>query len=437
MIIDGMKEMTLGKFAGKCKETLCHYTKPHSPRSNSTEREIRELEKGAVMKLTHSGLPRQLWCFALEYKFKTADISPFSECGFWDRVKFWDSGIAFPGDPLVIVNYLGPSIVVGPAMTQCMMKVKSEGEDCSTIQLLTPEECLSDGMHQKQEHFVIVPGGNSHKLAQVVHQKHDINGALIGTAHKQPALDTCVYELAVNVIAETLYAQCETDGNEYVLLDSAVNYQCNIDVAVPRHDQVKVMDDKQVVTHSTKVGSCAMHGRIAAPLGKSYLKKLHPLQVAKFAHSMGIADEPAFNWCVPWVLKKRDQIVSLVKHQSTWCQKQTHKFGIEIPKSVDEAYTINATTGALLWQAAIEKEIQYVCVANDILKDGTAMPPDHWFMCCHVIFDVKMEDFCRKAQLVTRGQMPQTAAMLTYASIVSRETIRIALLLAAQNDGDV
>ncbi|KAL7477739.1 hypothetical protein ACHAW6_003535, partial [Cyclotella cf. meneghiniana] len=155
---------------------------------------------------------------------------------------------------------------------------------------------------------------------------------------------------------------------------------------------------------------------------------------AEFALAAGIVDEPALNWWVSLVLKKRDRIVSLVKRRSSRYHKHNYKFGIELPKSVDEAYAINAVTGTSFWRDAIEKEINKVCVDFNVLKDGAAPPPDHQYMQCHMIFDVKMEDFRRKAQLVAGGHMTKTPATLTYASVMSHETIRIALLLAVLND---
>ena len=53
-----------------------------------------------------------------------------------------------------------------------------------------------------------------------------------------------------------------------------------------------------------------------------------------------------------------------------------------------------------------------------------------------MIFDIKM-DFTRKARLVAGGHMTDTPASLTYSSVVSRESVRIALLLAALNGLDV
>jgi hypothetical protein len=54
-----------------------------------------------------------------------------------------------------------------------------------------------------------------------------------------------------------------------------------------------------------------------------------------------------------------------------------------------------------------------------------------------MIFDIKMEDFCRKARFVVGGHTIDTRHAMTYASVVSRESVRIALNLAALNDLDV
>jgi hypothetical protein len=45
-----------------------------------------------------------------------------------------------------------------------------------------------------------------------------------------------------------------------------------------------------------------------------------------------------------------------------------------------------------------------------------------------------MEDFKRKAQLVAGGHKTKAPATITYASVISRKTVRIALMLAAFND---
>jgi hypothetical protein len=54
-----------------------------------------------------------------------------------------------------------------------------------------------------------------------------------------------------------------------------------------------------------------------------------------------------------------------------------------------------------------------------------------------MIFDVKMEDFRCKARFVAGGHTADAPHVMTYTSVVSRESVRIALTLAALNDLDV
>ncbi len=84
----------------------------------------------------------------------------------------------------------------------------------------------------------------------------------MGTVHHNPALDSCVYEvwfpdgrtkeLAANVIAEAVYAQCDAHGNQFVLLDAMVDYRKDPSMAVARDAQVMIVDGKKIVKHSTR-----------------------------------------------------------------------------------------------------------------------------------------------------------------------------------------
>jgi hypothetical protein len=54
------------------------------------------------------------------------------------------------------------------------------------------------------------------------------------------------------------------------------------------------------------------------------------------------------------------------------------------------------------------------------------------------VFDVKLgEGFRKKARLVALGNRTQTPATLTYSSVVSRDSVRIALTVAALNELDI
>jgi hypothetical protein len=155
-----------------------------------------------------------------------------------------------------------------------------------------------------------------------------------------------------------------------------------------------------------------------------------------------IASEPAFNWWVHDVLRKRNRIISKVKSKY-W--KTTHKFGVRVPRTVEEALAIDDETGTDLWKKALNKEMSKVKVAwksddrysPEQVRTGKA--PEligYQEIKCHVIFDVKM-DFTRKARFVAGGHMTETPESLTYSSVVSRDSIRIAFLIAGLNDLDV
>lgn len=79
-----------------------------------------------------------------------------------------------------------------------------------------------------------------------------------------------------------------------------------------------------------------------------------------------------------------------------------------------------------------------VGIAFQVLKDDESPPPTFQEMHCHLVYDVKMENFQRKARLVAGGHMTHiSSAAMTYASVVSRESVRIAVTLAALNDLEV
>ena len=74
-----------------------------------------------------------------------------------------------------------------------------------------------------------------------------------------------------------------------------------------------------------------------------------------------------------------------------------------------------------------------VRVAFQILDENEEVPIGYKFIRCHMIIYVKMEDFLRKSRLLAGGHMTDTPAAITYASVVSRESVRLALMLAALN----
>ena len=81
---------------------------------------------------------------------------------------------------------------------------------------------------------ILLPRVDKMAKSHVVTQSHEDRGNIMGRANTNPIMDTRLYqvefaegkvtELVANVIAESMYAQFNADGNEYLLLGVFVNY---------------------------------------------------------------------------------------------------------------------------------------------------------------------------------------------------------------------
>jgi hypothetical protein len=82
---------------------------------------------------------------------------------------------------------------------------------------------------------ISVPRGGNLVKGRITSRKRDKYGNPVGLANANPILDTCEYTftfdngdvtvLNANLIAEAMYAQCDPDGNQYVLLDSIIDHR--------------------------------------------------------------------------------------------------------------------------------------------------------------------------------------------------------------------
>ena len=96
------------------------------------------------------------------------------------------------------------------------------------------------------------------------------------------------------------------------------------------------------------------------------------------------------------------------------CKKRTHKYGIEIPKSVAHARELDKANGNAMWMDALKKEMYNVGIAFEILEDGESAPEGWTKVTGHLIWDVKM-DFTRKSRWVLDGHKQPDPEGSTYA----------------------
>ena len=158
----------------------------------------------------------------------------------------------------------------------------------------------------------------------------------------------------------------------------------------------------------------------------------YPVQLAEYAILKNLQHLPAFAWWVPTYIKKRNRIISKTKSKY-WTR--THKFGFRIPHSVEEALQIDKLNNNNLWWAAICKEMKNVRIAFEEYDGDVKDLIGYKELNYHLIFYIKIgENFRRKARLVADGHKTQTPSAITYSSVVSRDSVRIALTIAALND---
>ena len=110
---------------------------------------------------------------------------------------------------------------------------------------------------------ILLPRGGTMARGRMTNRKRDVDGNLKGIANANPILDTGEYvvtlddgdltELTANLIAESMYAQCDPDGNEYVLLDSIIDHR-RLDTATKLSDQTVVRNSGWTFKRRNTIG---------------------------------------------------------------------------------------------------------------------------------------------------------------------------------------
>ncbi len=112
---------------------------------------------------------------------------------------------------------------------------------------------------------------------------------------------------------------------------------------------------------------------------------------------------------------------------------------------MEEALRLDAANGIHFWEDAIKKEMSKACKAYipvegctpaEVRANEIDQLRGYQEIQCHIVFDVKI-DFSRKACFVAGGHMTVTLNTLTYSSVVSRDSVKIAFLITALNNIDI
>ena len=80
------------------------------------------------------------------------------------------------------------------------------------------------------------------------------------------------------------------------------------------------------------------------------MKESYPVQVYEYAVAKVIANEPDLSWWVPYTIKKRNIIIAAIKSR---LKVATHKYGVDIPSSVEHVISLDAINGNRILQEAL------------------------------------------------------------------------------------
>jgi hypothetical protein len=293
---------------------------------------------------------------------------------------------------------------------------------------------------------VQMQNGNELSTGKVVRRALGPDGKTTGSYADNPILNSIVYEVefpdgqtkeyAANTIAENMLSQIDDDGYSTALMQGIIDFKKDDATAVPKSDKwVVTARGQRRLRMSTAGWKLLVQWRDSSetwvPLKD--MKESHPVETAEFARARGIDDEVAFAYWVPYTLRKRDVIISAVKAR---LKKTSHKYGLEVPTGIQHSLKLDAANGDHRWRDALSKEMHNVGIAFQVQEEGKSAPVGWSKVTGHIIFDVKM-DFTRKARWVLDGHKTPNPIGSTYAGVVSRESVRIALTYAALNGLDV
>ena len=246
--------------------------------------------------------------------------------------------------------------------------VLEDDDDSVTTSLPESDDIDFDGFDKYLSAKVSLPKGEEFMSATVTKRLRGADGNYIGKSNSNPILDTALYEVqfadgsveayTANLIAENIYSQVDENGHEVLKLDQIVDHDTD-ESAVRKGDEWVITGGNKYRMKTTRGWKLQAQWKDGTTTWEKLkdLKQCFPVEVAEYALSADLLEEPAFAWWAPYTLKKRDRIV---KAQASRYARTTHKFGIELPKTVDHALELDKKNGNNLWAEAIKKEMATV-----------------------------------------------------------------------------
>jgi hypothetical protein len=206
-----------------------------------------------------------------------------------------------------IEHHLGPAALPQDFPSEDLTPDPAYFDDTSAMD---PEYGGAETMPEIGDNYLsaelMLPKGGVMVKDHMTAHKRDRDGNPVGRANDNPILDTRTYivgfddgnqtELTANMIAESLYLQCDPNSNQYVPLEKIVIHQRLSAAVMLSNQKIVHADGKTYLKHST-IGwqlFCQWKDGSTSWENLADLKESHPIETAKYAKILGIDHEPAF-----------------------------------------------------------------------------------------------------------------------------------------------
>ena len=216
---------------------------------------------------------------------------------------------------------------------------------------------VTDRYYLKAKLIFGVGTGSERKGRVVKRAKGRTSGEPIGRAHSNPLFDSREYVVeftdgstenyCANETAECRYAQVDSERNQHHLLSKITEHRSD-NLAIQIADgYITSQNGNRIPKPTTRGWSLLVSWKDGSSdwLPLKDLKDAYPVQIVEYAAFIG--------WVHMVLVRKRNRIVAKLKRY--W--RTTHKSGIHVPKTVEEALAIDEETGTDFWRKASGKEM--------------------------------------------------------------------------------
>ncbi|KAI2495965.1 Reverse transcriptase (RNA-dependent DNA polymerase) [Fragilaria crotonensis] len=364
-----------------------------SNQNYAAEREIGELKKRWRNRMLKRKVPPRLWDYGLVYETnilnriprgqqqrtgivlitgETPDISEWLDFQFYDRVWYYDQKkIEIDGSGRRLARWLGVAHRVGSDLCYWLLLESGKVIARTTVQHVVRDDYLNDDIRREIERFdqVVDEQLSDQNFMAEGHDGFYIQDELTDTV-------TCVAPVLDDVDDGDMPFpdSREADDIDDKLLDKYLNAELIFDVGtgskrkgrvvkrakgtsgepIGRAHSNPLFDTREYVVEFTDGSTENYFANVIAEC----MYALVDSEGNQYQLLSEITDHRSDNSAIPVA---DGYVTSRNGNQRYW--RTTHKFGIRVPKTVEEALAIDEETGTDFWRKALGKEMTKVKVA--------------------------------------------------------------------------